>query len=549
MIRIYIYGESGDCAVVIKASAVFFLLSERRSIIYDKEAEADTSLEQTCIYSGGLLTPGTLYVVDWDEYLTFSSNAACAFVVADPLAECILAGDGSAPVAFATGSVSKTDLLSDILKIFLALQTWDCDLKDAFHGGYDLFNVLDVGRRMFDHPLVIIDRFFARVAYTGDYIEKLGIVASNIERVPIENLTGLFGENGFLNTLENDQPFIYSLDQYEDMRICKHIHSNGRYIARLVAHFIDPDITKGELELFLNIVKYVEMILTQYSRLAINLRPADSLHNLLEKLLKNKDATADELTFALRNQSWKAGHSYSIILLEFADCATSNAILLYVADMLEERIAHLKSIVGESCIFCMVNHVMGKIDGEEFLRFLGGVAGDTGFQAGVSDTFSNLATMGNLKDYLLQARLALSYGKKNSPDLPLYLFSHFKIDYIMDQLVGDFQVEQISHAALLTLIKYDSLSGTEYVKTLYYYLFHKCNLSVTAKALYVHRTTLIRRLEKINDLTKLSLDDMDDLIHLLVSFRIFGFVKAFPLARPDSRDWDDAGFTGGSSFL
>ena len=82
---------------------------------------------------------------------------------------------------------------------------------------------------------------------------------------------------------------------------------------------------------------------------------------------------------------------------------------------------------------------------------------------------------------------------------------------------------QIAQETMGTLQEYDATSGMNLIETLREYF--KCNYktSQTARNLHIHRQSLLYRLQKIEDLTDLSLDNHRDLILLeLCSLLLFG---------------------------
>ena len=64
------------------------------------------------------------------------------------------------------------------------------------------------------------------------------------------------------------------------------------------------------------------------------------------------------------------------------------------------------------------------------------------------------------------------------------------------------------------------MTGTQYYETLRAYLYHERNIPQTAAALIIHRTTLTYRLEKLQELVPLRLDDIERRLYLLLSYYI-----------------------------
>lgn len=88
-----------------------------------------------------------------------------------------------------------------------------------------------------------------------------------------------------------------------------------------------------------------------------------------------------------------------------------------------------------------------------------------------------------------------------------------------------------SLCCIRTLIQYDRKAGTELVKSAYAYMKHRYNVTQTARFLYIHRTTMLFRLQRIELLTGLDWDCWEDRIHLAVTFEL--------MKRNGEAEWGD----------
>jgi DNA-binding PucR family transcriptional regulator len=73
---------------------------------------------------------------------------------------------------------------------------------------------------------------------------------------------------------------------------------------------------------------------------------------------------------------------------------------------------------------------------------------------------------------------------------------------------------------LYRLIESDRETGRDDLKTLYAYIENGLNGNAAAKELHIHRNTLINRLERIQEILALPLDDRDVVLFLRLCFRI-----------------------------
>lgn len=75
----------------------------------------------------------------------------------------------------------------------------------------------------------------------------------------------------------------------------------------------------------------------------------------------------------------------------------------------------------------------------------------------------------------------------------------------------------LENSALQQLLKYDKLHKTSYTDTLRLYLASSCNIAKTAKILYIHRHTMIKRLEKISTISGMKLEDYYARLHMSIA--------------------------------
>ena len=101
-----------------------------------------------------------------------------------------------------------------------------------------------------------------------------------------------------------------------------------------------------------------------------------------------------------------------------------------------------------------------------------------------------------------------------------YRFDDYILDYMLEQSTTQISAELLCHQSLSILKKYDEENNTELLHTLDVYLSLERNALQTAKTLFIHRSTLFYRLDRIQKLTKLNLDDTKTRLVLLLSFAI-----------------------------
>lgn len=145
-------------------------------------------------------------------------------------------------------------------------------------------------------------------------------------------------------------------------------------------------------------------------------------------------------------------------------------------------------------------------------------------RCGVSRPFSGLE---NLPKHYFQARQALEAGMKAGLDESIFFFDEYMEFSLFNNCKLVSELQHFCHPALVMLKEYDSANQSELLKSLYVYLSTDKNINKAADALFVHRNTLSRRLEKITDIIHIQSMDGNESFRLLLSYKILIFLGQF----------------------
>ncbi|MBQ8975376.1 MAG: helix-turn-helix domain-containing protein [Oscillospiraceae bacterium] len=163
-------------------------------------------------------------------------------------------------------------------------------------------------------------------------------------------------------------------------------------------------------------------------------------------------------------------------------------------------------------------------DVESILRDFGG-------HGGISEMFSGKTEFEELQVYYKQASIALKYAAMENP-MTYYMYSQVIMQYLSHELLENKEHRYMFHRALNVLGAYDAENDSHLCQTLRCYLVNEQNTVHTAKALFIHRNTLMYRLQKIDQLTHLDLGDIDVRMRLMLSFYLLD-AKAAGLEQDD----------------
>ncbi len=132
-------------------------------------------------------------------------------------------------------------------------------------------------------------------------------------------------------------------------------------------------------------------------------------------------------------------------------------------------------------------------------------------RCGISPGFRDIFT---LKE---QCRLAQAATEHS--EAPLVSFENIALEYGLS-LLKQHSGAWLLHPALAQLKEYDAENHTEFYETFYEHLRWERSYVTTAKAMNLHRNTLLYRITRIQEITELDLDDPRVRLHLLLSFAL-----------------------------
>lgn len=141
----------------------------------------------------------------------------------------------------------------------------------------------------------------------------------------------------------------------------------------------------------------------------------------------------------------------------------------------------------------------------------------SGLAAGVSMPFADLA--GSIKFYRQSIR-AVDSGMQARIPGPIYEYSQLMTYYAAQTLLKRNDADEFCPEPLARVLSYDQEHGTELCRTLEQYLLHVGDPVAAAKALHVHRNTLLYRINKVRELTGMDLSDGNERFAAQLYFRI-----------------------------
>ncbi len=242
--------------------------------------------------------------------------------------------------------------------------------------------------------------------------------------------------------------------------------------------------------------------------------------DLIEERLKNP-SVIEEKVKSLNLGLKKFIHVITIDVKEFDITYFS---IPYMRDYLEKMVSGSKAIIYNDKITMISSYnserEIFESDATQLRDFLKAYE----LHAGLSRAFTKLE---DLRSHYHQSLEALDLGTHIDNDTTLYSYDDFAIYHIAKVCADSSDLRQFYHPKLEHLMEYDAEHKTSFTDSLYMYLKHSRNITNTAKALHLHRNSMIYHLKRIEEILNFSLSDNEMLLHIELSFRLMEYDKKF----------------------
>lgn len=426
-------------------------------------------------------------------------------------------GDAPMPsnLCYVSNQTDASELFNDLQSIFDDFEQWNDSLIQSRLEEESIYSMLHMSTSIFRNSLVVVGMDFSVISKAGDTrgLFEEAVFGSTDETYKLIN--SLKKDELYNNVREHDGVFMFPKHITGCASLCVNIKKHGLTTHRLMILETDTPLDEDYgflLEILGSMIGY------SLSHQKTNVTEKDkSLHSVLKTIIT--DRTADYVTTSQRldNLGWYSRNEYQCITFQITSLdqrnLTENAICNYV----ENAIPHSCAFPHREYIVIYINLTKARMTVADISERLIYFIRDSYFKAGYS---RSMVGHFNLRRQYLQALIALDLGSKKEPSIWTHRFNDVAFDYILEQATRKLPGYMISHEKLLRLKDADEFQHTDYMNTLKLYLDNHLNAVKTAKDLFIHRSTFLYRLEKIKSLLDTTLEDPEEVLYLMLSFRL-----------------------------
>ena len=417
----------------------------------------------------------------------------------------------------------KTDRMEDpyefLLREWSALLEKTNQLLSKIVSQEDVADVMSCAQTLLREPFVLVDRdmqlLYGSASLAREMSESLG------EGYSTEIIEELLMSKDFHNVAAQKEPFYYYMKITDQHSYCYNILVDDIYYARLV---VNTEKGKTQLESGAEqITEYLgEMLVRMIKSGSLRLHQGqnDRMHLLLGQIADGMRPEKEEIRKAFGHPSGEG--RFQVLCLEpFKavgwDTQMETTLPVMMRKLEQTWPDSVAATSGKQILWLIRRGAADDAkESYDFFQKLVILLRENVFRAGVSSLFSDIAAVA---DAFEQASAALWIGSGKEESYWFFRFDDYRLDYMLTSLREN-KMEQklLLHPAVSVLDEYDRRHDGSLSETLRTFIEKKQNVTQAAAALFVHRTTLFRRLSQIRELTGINLEDQKECLTLQLSY-------------------------------
>lgn len=399
------------------------------------------------------------------------------------------------------------EILNQILEAFSFYRNWDSSMLAALSSNCLIDDLVRLSERILREPFFILDsgqRLFGKSSlYQNDEVDEQWQQLSEKGSADIPYLIRL--NQSYPTIHSRKEVYRFTNEIFPHSCYCKNFFLKEQWIGICNLLEFHGPLSQGLVDIFSQFCSYIQQWFISNSQQQSHLL----LDTMLREMLSGESKNIDDIIYRFEVMNWKKETPKCFFLLR---CSSADYnIHTHLCQTLSQNFDALYAFTYHNsiCILCNLEHQNIRQWSYKLSPWLS----RSHYYGCCSTIFTEIAL---LPDCFHQTEIIF----KNCAREPghIYHYHDFSLSYGFSVMQNSVHADVI-HPVVDQLQSYDAKHHTEFGKTLYAYLANERHPSVTAEALQIHRSTLVYRLKRLDELLEYDLNDFDTRIHILISYR------------------------------
>jgi len=421
------------------------------------------------------------------------------------------------------GAKDPFDVYSVLIELFCQINDWKEQVYEVCMNNGSLQNILDVSSKMFSNDLLYLNNRHEVLAYSLPVGKLKNTDEEYTEWLAIRNKENLKSLHVNMNDVNNvalkKTPYVFHYISNDEnlYYLCATVKELNRGVGYVAINIGNDYATSTQLWL-------IEFLRKSLERFFKNSLLADQNHQLnlqgiFYSILDGMLFDLPMIEEKLEKFGSPAYESYKCIIVALDNAIKFGVPVIYLCSQIEQTLGQSYAVQYDSNIVVLVNLSRCDMNFDSSMKMFEKLLNNNNLRAGISNEFHDIF---NAKQYYKQAKKAFETGSASRPNQSVYHFKDYAVQYILRHYADELPIEMICAEGMIRLIEYEKESNVDYCKTLSTYMQNNMNAIQTAKMLYIHRSTMLFRLNKIKEILKMDFNDPDDRLYLEISLKLLG---------------------------
>ena len=401
------------------------------------------------------------------------------------------------------------EVYKSLQEIYNSFYVWESRLLALFLKSPTIQDILQCSYPVFERPILVLNSSFQYVASVLTEQKRWKNDRWNHPYTKLE-------PEAFLTFLKQEEPSMdthgsFHMELDEGTVLCVNLFdSSDEYAGCLYIEEAGRPFVCGEEKLAEQLAGMIEKAAELSPSLLANER--GSLKKILQNLMDEMPLGPNQ---KLLLKSFRYHQSYLCISIHCLK-QFSTLPVTYICSIME-------SLFSDSTFFEQNTSILGLIPASHLKRDsplsretekkLSSLMEEMQLCVGVSNDFPDLYM---LRIYYFQAEAAIENGQLYAPGQNIYVFSDYALSEMVVNSFGGFPIEAYFPTGFRNLLNHDRESEVSYLETLSVFLEENMSYTKAARRLFIHRSTLIERMARIQQDLPLNLEDPDRRLQLQI---------------------------------
>lgn len=416
------------------------------------------------------------------------------------------------------------EILEIVQDCFDATANWVYRMQDALLHNEDINALCALGYEYFQNPILVHDFQFYILSCpkrTKEMIEWVRDEDTGMYSFPIELINQYKINPEYMGTLETKGPEIFCGTPNGQRVLYMNLWGkDGTYGGRICINELERPLKSGDLLALAYFADLVSFLL--FKEKNGEREVFHKFNTVFHAFMGKEPYDIGVLEKYLSYFGWKMKDTYVCIKLDIGKRTIHIRGETQTRLHIEKNIKGSRAFYFEKSIVVFVNMDQASSELSYILTKFSYIIREGLFYMGVSNQYQNFAGSPNA---YLQASIALDYGRSSGSTSWCHRFEEHALSYLIDHANGSLPRAFAYCDKLRDLEHYDKKNSGGLLETLKLYLENERNATKTAKELYIHRSTLFYRLEKVQEILDMDLDDYKARLYLQISFQIYDRAK------------------------